>query len=111
MSELITDAELAEMARRCEAATQGPRHWEETGEKVNDACLFTAGDGEGNDPSPGHLRCQSYDEVAQEYVTLWFVEEYIAYKENDANYSDFDFIAHARTDFPRLIAAYREQRR
>lgn len=79
MSEL-TEARLAEIAARCEAATPGP--W-----RADEAC-------EGDDDTPPGWGIDG---------PKWIDDgEYLHFNEADA-----EFIAHARTDLPLLHDAYR----
>ncbi|UJR79998.1 hypothetical protein [Sandaracinus amylolyticus] len=79
MSETLTDAELDEIERRCEAATGGP--W----------TAFV----EGRD----HFGGSSIVRTAGEDIEM-----------SGASEADYDFIAHARQDLPRLLAELRALR-
>lgn len=101
MSETL---DLEAIRKRCEAADPGPWQWRECGEKSNDAVLGMYFDGDGTPMPPGHVVTERYDDDKGEYEKVAFDGDTIAFMENNANYHNFDFAAHARTDIPLLLA-------
>lgn len=102
---MLSDAELVEIEKRCEAATDGPWQWTSCGEK--DYCFvlgqFALMDSE-EDPPPGHIETERYDEsVEDRYVETAFCNENVAESHSQHGNADFDFISHARTDVPKLL--------
>lgn len=91
----------------CEKATAGPWAWRSYGEKSNNAILCTAVDND-DKPISGRFEEEQYNEATGEYEIVATADEFIAYKENNANYADFNFIASARTDVPALVKALME---
>lgn len=86
---ILTDEELAEMEARCQAATPGP--WFRRADRFVEAkCELSAGD----------IVSPVRSLIAQ---TRWTERNN---PDNEAAYTAL-FIAHARTDVPRLIAALR----
>lgn len=101
--------DLKPIKKRCEAATSGPWHYWPCGEKSNDCLLGVAvGEAEsgGEDvPPPGRVDPHPYNEETGEFeMHKYIFDPSIAYAENHADYDDFAFMAHARTDIPALIA-------
>lgn len=88
----LTEAELNAIEARCEAATPGPWKQSDCGYDVCSKNIPSACD---NSSRMTIARCMEGD--SRPYTT--------AYK---GACKDAEFIAHARTDLPRLLAAYRE---
>lgn len=86
-------------------ASPGPWGWTNHGEKSNNAVLgtFYAMDDECT-PLFGHVTEEEYDETTGEYKRVADLDESVAYKEDNANYADFAFMAAARNALPALLA-------
>jgi hypothetical protein len=100
MSERLTDAELAEIEARCEAATEGPWAYDNRGDKCSDVQVGIAADKWG-------IQHNGYIPDAVE-GTIYIGGIATIFSGNDM--ADGAFIAHSRTDVPRLLAALRAER-
>lgn len=100
----MTEEELQAIEARANAATPGPWAWEPTGEKCNSWCMGTV--------YPAHEGriVEVFDEETQRYREKPEVVDYIASGGDSSSLADPNFIAHARTDVPALIAEVRMQR-
>lgn len=101
----LTPAELEAIRERCEKATPGPWQWTSCGEKCYSFVLgsFAYMESE-DDPPPGRIETESFDEAKEEYVTTAFCNDFVASCEEQSGSDDFEFISHSRTDIPRLLA-------
>ncbi len=108
MFDQLTPDELAAMRKRCEAATDGPWAWLSYGEKCYAYAVVTATQDErhhyeqvgGLLVSDGSSEFGMTDERGREVM----VDENICESERQEGRANCQFIAHARTDLPRLIA-------
>lgn len=100
----MTPEERKEARARCEAATPGPWHYYPCGDKSNDCLLGVAFGDKGEHPPPGKVELHPYDEKRHDYeMDKYTLDPVIASCEDHADYNDFDFIAHARTDLPAAL--------
>ena len=101
----MTKQQAAEARARCAAATPGPWHWHNFGEKCTSLLMFTvykAGDPESAEvPPPGAIEFGRYDEKSGDFVEVWERDEDIL--DERGNQEDFDFAARARTDLPAAL--------
>lgn len=99
----MTDEELKAIKDRVDRATPGPWAWEAYGEKSNNYHIGVAYSKD-ETPCSGQVESEHYDEAQNIFIEdiLWSTP--IGQLETHVNYSDADFIAHAREDIPKLIA-------
>ena len=100
---------LKQIKERCLQATPPPWHYFPCGEKSNDCLLGQAMDEKGSCPPPGIVNLHPYNENTCEYEMYKYDMNTIAIKEDNADYADFAFIAHARTDIENLVKEYEFQ--
>lgn len=93
---------IAEIRERESRATEGPWHYVPCGDKSND-CLLGAGSDGCESPPAGRLEVDEFDAVTGEYIERWVLDPVIAENMGYADYDNFRFIAHARTDIPWLL--------
>jgi hypothetical protein len=102
VSEMLTEGTLATIEARANAATGGPWHAKRAKRPVG-ADVMTAGDvGLLSDALP------TVPGVSNPIVGEVFAERTRGVREDEQAMRDAEFICHARTDVPALIAAYRE---
>ena len=103
---MLSTKYLQEIKERCLQATPPPWHYFPCGEKSNDCLLGVAIDENGSYPPPGKVNLHPYNEDTNEYEMYKYDMETIAAAENNADYADFAFMAHARTDIENLVKEY-----
>jgi len=100
----MTRDELNAIKDRMMKATVGPWAWEQYGEKVNGYHIGIAMDKNDNQ-CEGHVDTERYDEDQDVFIEDILWKENVGNVEDSTlNYSDADFIAHAREDIPKLVA-------
>lgn len=98
----MTPEELKRLDELENAATPSPWGWKPTGEKSNDAVLATFYSNDGT-PIGGRVETERFHEETEKWETLATDDEVIFYKENDANYTDFDFVCAIRNSIRPLL--------
>lgn len=98
---------LREIEQRAEKATPGPWCWEAHGEKSNDWTVGYALD-ENDKPLTGEIRPPDFIVETAGYSEPAILRKLVVIEhENAPGYADAAFIAAARADVPRLVAALR----
>jgi hypothetical protein len=106
MSDELTAEELAELRRMLADMTDAPWGWRSYGDKCNAAVVGTFVEvGAGCLPVGGHVETERWNEATGEYETLADIDESIAYKDDNARFSDFAGIVQLRNAAHKLIAA------
>lgn len=94
--------DLTPILDRLNRATPGPWHYYPCGEKSND-CVLGAAFGDDGPPPPGRVELHPYNYDTNDFDMYKFdFDPVIARCFDHANYYDFCFMAHARTDVEML---------